>query len=146
MTPLECSQAIRTIYIYMYTYVCMYAYLLGKRLLKTGEKVHFSTKKSTTDFGHPFCSFPLPFFASKWPKYPVSAFQEGKKVGRQWALQYIYIYVCVYIYICCEVYISIVYIFMATPRNSGPQNGIFYAKHRGEMVFLLLFPYALWPT
>ena len=43
------------------------AYLLVKHLLKIGEKVHFSTKKSTTNFGLPFCFFPFPFLASKWP-------------------------------------------------------------------------------
>ena len=47
------------------------AYVLVKMLLKTGEKVHFSTKESTTNFGLPFCFFPFPFFASKWLKYAV---------------------------------------------------------------------------
>ena len=59
------------------------AYLLGTVLLKIGEKVHFSTKKSTTNFGRPFCSFPFPFFASKWLKYAVFAFQKAKNVGRK---------------------------------------------------------------
>ena len=59
------------------------AYVLGKNLLKTGEKVYFSTKKSATNFGRPFCSFPFPFFASKWLKYAVFAFQKPKKVGRK---------------------------------------------------------------
>ena len=54
------------------------AYLLGKNLLETGEKVHFSTKKSTTNFGRPFCSFPFPFFALKWLKYVVFAVQSQK--------------------------------------------------------------------
>ena len=32
--------------------------LLKKKASKTGEKLHFSTKKkSTTNFGGPFCSF-----------------------------------------------------------------------------------------
>ena len=57
------------------------AYVLGKNVLKTGEKVHFSTKNSTTNFGGPFCSFPFPCFASKW-LYAVFAFQKRKKVGR----------------------------------------------------------------
>ena len=55
------------------------AYVLGNVLLKAGEKVHFSTKKSTTDFGRPFCSFPFPFFASKWLKYAVFTVQKGKR-------------------------------------------------------------------
>ena len=38
------------------------AYVLVKILLTTGEKVHLSTKKSTTNFGFPFCFFPFPFF------------------------------------------------------------------------------------
>ena len=42
------------------------AYVLVKCLLnaRTGEKsaLHFSTKKSTTNFGLPFCFFPFPFF------------------------------------------------------------------------------------
>ena len=37
------------------------AYVLVKNFFKTGEKVHFSTKKSTTNFGLPFCSFPFLF-------------------------------------------------------------------------------------
>ena len=58
-------------------------YLLGKMLLKTGGKVHFSTQKSTTYFGHPFCSFPFPFLPSKWLKYAVFGFQKAKRVGRK---------------------------------------------------------------
>ena len=54
------------------------AYVLVKMLLKTGEKVHFSTEKSTTNFGLPFCFFPFPLFASKWLKYAVFAFQKAK--------------------------------------------------------------------
>ena len=49
------------------------AYVLGKNWLKIGESVHFS-KKSTTNFGRPFRSFPFPFFATKWLKYAVFAF------------------------------------------------------------------------
>ena len=51
-------------YIYIYIYIAkasFSAYVLGKNLLKTGDTVHFSTKKSTTNFGLPFCSFPFPF-------------------------------------------------------------------------------------
>ena len=55
------------------------AYVLVKCLLKIGEKVHFSTKKSTTNSGLPFCFFPFPFFASKWLKYAVFAFQKPKR-------------------------------------------------------------------
>ena len=58
------------------------AYVLGKNVLKTGGKVYFSTKETTTNFGRPFCSFPFPCFASKWLKYAVFAFQKAKKVGR----------------------------------------------------------------
>ena len=61
------------------------AYVLGKHLLKTGEEVYFLGKKSTTNFGRPFCSFPFPFLASKWLKYAVFALQKAKKV-------YIYIW------------------------------------------------------
>ena len=67
------------------------AYVLVKSLLKTGEKVQFSTKKSTTNFGHPFCFFPFPFFASKWLKYAVFAFQKGKNVGRKRGLRHNYV-------------------------------------------------------
>ena len=63
------------------------AYVLVNNLLKTGEKVHFSTKKSTTNFGLPFCFFPFPFFASKWLKYAVFAFQKAKNVGRKRGLR-----------------------------------------------------------
>ena len=69
------------------------AYVLVKILLKTGEKVHFSTKKSTTNFGLPFSFFPFPFFASKWLKYAVFAFQKAKNVGRKRGLRHIYIYI-----------------------------------------------------
>ena len=55
------------------------AYVLGNNLLKAGEKVYFSTKKSTTNFGRPFCSFPFPFLASKWQKYAVFAFQKPRR-------------------------------------------------------------------
>ena len=72
----------RTIYIYM-AKASFSAYVLGKHLLKTGEKVQFSTKKNTTNFGLPFCFFPSPFFASKWLKYAVFAFQKAKNVGRK---------------------------------------------------------------
>ena len=54
-------------------------YVLGKNVLKIGGKVYFSTKKSTTNFGRRFCSFPFPFFASKWLKYAVVAFQKPKR-------------------------------------------------------------------
>ena len=64
------------------------AYLLGKISLETGGKVHFSTKKSTTKFGRPFCSFPFPIFALKWLKVAVFAIQEGKKVGRKRGLRH----------------------------------------------------------
>ena len=67
------------------------AYVLVKNLLKTGEKVHFSTKKSTTNFGLPFCFFLFPFFASKWLKYAVFALQKAKNVGRKRGLRHIYI-------------------------------------------------------
>ena len=68
------------------------AYVLGIMLLKPGEKVHFSTKKSATNFGLPFCFFPFTFFASKWLKYTVFALQKAKKVGRKWGLRHIYVY------------------------------------------------------
>ena len=64
------------------------AYLLGKILLKTGEKVHFSTQKSTTNFGRPFFSVPCPFLASKSLKYAVFAFQKAKKVRRKRGLRH----------------------------------------------------------
>ena len=64
------------------------AYVLVKSLLKTGEKVHFSTKKSTTKFGLPFCFFPFPFFASKWLTYAVFALQKAKNVGRKRGLRH----------------------------------------------------------
>ena len=51
------------IYIYIYGQGLVFCLPCRHFLLYTGEKVHFSTKKSTTNFGHPFCSFPLPFFA-----------------------------------------------------------------------------------
>ena len=89
-------------YVYIYIYMAkasFSAYVLVKVLLKTGEKVHFPTKKSTTDFGLPFCFFPFPFFASKWLKYVVFALQKDKKVGRKRGLRHIY----TYIYMCCKV-------------------------------------------
>ena len=55
--------------------------------IKTGEKVHFSTKKSTTNFGLPFCFFLFPLFSSKWLKYAVFALQKAKKVGRKQGLR-----------------------------------------------------------
>ena len=66
------------------------AYVLVKNLLKTGEKVHFSTQKSTTNFGRPFCFFPFPFFASKWLKCAVFALQKGKNVGRKRGLRHFF--------------------------------------------------------
>ena len=66
------------------------AYVLSNVLLKSGEKVHFSTKKSTTNFGRPFCSFPFPLFASKWLKYAVFAFQKPETVGRKRGLRQLY--------------------------------------------------------
>ena len=81
------------IYIYM-AKASFSAYVLVKNVLKIEEKVHFSTKKSTTNFGLPFCFFPFPFFASKWLKYAVFAFKKPKKVGRKRGLRlYIYIYI-----------------------------------------------------
>ena len=68
------------------------AYVLVKNLLKTWEKVHFSTKKSTTNSGLPFCFFPFAFFfASKWLKYAVFALQKAKNVGRKRGLRHKYI-------------------------------------------------------
>ena len=64
------------------------AYVLVKMLLKTGEKVHFSTKKCATNFGLPFCFFPFPFFAPKWLKYAVFALQKAKNVGRKRGLRH----------------------------------------------------------
>ena len=58
------------------------AYALVKNALKIGEKVHFSTKKSTS-FGLPFCFFPFPFFASKWLKYAVFFCLVKSQKGRQ---------------------------------------------------------------
>ena len=53
------------IYIYIYMAKASFsAYVLGKILLRTQEKAHFSTKKSTTNFGRAFRSFPFPRFAS----------------------------------------------------------------------------------
>ena len=64
------------------------AYVLGKKLLKTGEKVNVLTKKNTTNFGLPFCFLPFPFFAPKWLKYAVLALHKGKKVGRKRGLSH----------------------------------------------------------
>ena len=44
------------------------AYVLVKILLKTGEKVHFSTKKSTTNFGLPFLFIPFSLFCLEMAK------------------------------------------------------------------------------
>ena len=44
------------------------AYVLVKNLRKTGEKCTFLTKKSTTNFGLPFCFFPFPVFCLKMAK------------------------------------------------------------------------------
>ena len=57
------------------------AYVLGKILLKTGGKVHFFDQKKHDQFWSSFCFFPFPFFASKWLKYAVFAFQKAQKVG-----------------------------------------------------------------
>ena len=54
------------------------AYVLSNILRKTGENVHFSDQKNTTNFGRPFWTFPFPFFASKWLKYAAFAFQNQK--------------------------------------------------------------------
>ena len=59
------------------------AYVLGKNVLKTGGKVHFSTKKSTTDFGCLFCSSPFSFFGLKMAKICCLGFQKGKNIGRK---------------------------------------------------------------
>ena len=63
------------------------AYLLGKSLPKTGEKVHFLTKKTRPILVVLFVPSLLPSLASKWLKYAVFAFQEGKKVGRKRGLR-----------------------------------------------------------
>ena len=72
------------------------AYVLVKKLLKTGEKVHFSpTKKKHDQFWSSFLFLPFSlFFASKWLRYAVFALQKAKNVGRKRGLchKYIYIY------------------------------------------------------
>ena len=75
-------------------------FLVIKMLLKTGEKVHFLTQKSTTNFGLPFCFFPFPFFASKCPNYAVFALQKLKsQTSRQKTSPPPYIYIYIYIYV-----------------------------------------------
>ena len=82
------------VYIYIYGQGLLSAYLLGKNLLKIGERVHFSTKKkSTTNFARLFLFFSLSPFASKWLKCAVFAFQKGREVGRKRGLRHIYIYI-----------------------------------------------------
>ena len=68
------------------------AYLLGKKMLETQEKVHFSTQKSTTKFGRVFVPSFFPSFASKWLKIAVFASQNGKNVGRKRGLRHIFIF------------------------------------------------------
>ena len=64
------------------------AYVLVKMLLKTGEKVHFSTKKKHDQFWSSFFFLPFSlFFASKWLKHAVFAFQKAKNVGRKRGLR-----------------------------------------------------------
>ena len=79
------------IYIYM-AKASFSAYVLGNFLLKTGEKVHFSTKKHDR-FWSSFLFLPFSFFSSKGLTYVVFAFQKAKKVGRKRGLRHIYIYV-----------------------------------------------------
>ena len=55
------------------------AYVLVKHVLKTGEKVHFSTKKSTTNFGLRFCFFPFLFFCLKMAKICCFRIAKSKK-------------------------------------------------------------------
>ena len=65
------------------------AYVLVKKLL--GKVCTSRPKKSTTNFGLPFCFFPFPCFASKWLKYAVFALQKAKNVGRKRGLRHLYI-------------------------------------------------------
>ena len=84
--------------VYIYIYMCMAkasfsAYVLGKNLLKTGEKVHLlEGRKSTTNSGRAFSSFPFPFLGSKWLKYAVFLPFKAKK-SRQKTRPPIYIYI-----------------------------------------------------
>ena len=91
------TEMIYYIYIYIYGQGLVFCLRFMQVFAKTGEKVHFSTKKSTTNFGHPFCSSPFPFFAPKWLKYVVFAFQKPEKYAENEAsAMYIYIYVYIY--------------------------------------------------
>ena len=56
------------------------AYVLVKILLKTGEKVHFSTKKKHDRFWSSFLFLPFSLLlVSKWPTYAVFALQNSQK-------------------------------------------------------------------
>ena len=82
------------IYIYIYMAKASFsAYVLVKICLTLGKKVHFSTKKSTTIFGLPFCFFPFPFLASKWLKYAVFPCKKPKSRQKTRPLPYIFIYI-----------------------------------------------------
>ena len=63
------------------------AYVLVNNLLKTGERVHFSTKKCTTNFGRPFCFFPFPYFCFKMAKICCFCLAKAKNVGRKRGLR-----------------------------------------------------------
>ena len=66
------------------------AYVLGKRVLKTWGRVHFSTNQSTTNLGRPFCSFTFPFLGLKMAKICCFSFQKARKVGRKRGLLHIF--------------------------------------------------------
>ena len=60
---------IYNIYIYIYMAKASFsAYVLIKNLLKTGEKMHFSTKKTRPILVFLFVSSLFPFLPQKWPK------------------------------------------------------------------------------
>ena len=120
------------IYIHIYIYMAkpsFSAYVLGKKLLETGEKLHFLTEKSTTNFGRPFCSFPFPLFASKMAKiccFCLSKRQKGRQKTRPPPYIYIYIHIHVYIYI----YFLYVCIHIHIQRHILAKDKLFALKYR----------------
>ena len=94
-----------TVYIYIYIWPRprFRAYVFRHKIgLKLGKKYTFRPKKARPILVVLFCSFPFPFFASKWLKYAVFAFKKAKKSRQKTRPPpyiYIYMYINIYIYI-----------------------------------------------
>ena len=72
------------------------AYVLGQNVLKTGEKVHFSTKKNHDQFWSSFLFLPFSLFCLRMAKICCFCLQKAKNVGRKRGLSHVYIYIYIY--------------------------------------------------